>query len=197
MQTLGQLEDDAHLLKQAEQTYKQASTALKREEHPDDWAATLCSVGNVLSLLGVHRRGPRTLEQAVVVMRNAMVERMPDKSSYAWAITQNNLAVTLQALGTHEEDIPSLEESIPIYDATLKALPKEDVPMMWAMVSANRAAAMHALAEESDYVDMALMAASEFDAIAELFASTELTRYQKLAEERRDQSNDLVKLLQV
>ena len=69
--------------------------------------------------------------------------------------------------------------------------------MMWAMVTANRASAMHALAEESDYVDMALMAASEFDKVAELFASAELTRYQQLAEERRDQSKQLVKLLQV
>ena len=158
----------------------------------------LCvSVGNVLCLLGVHRRGPRTLEQAVVVMRNAMAERTPDKSAYGWAITQNNLAVALQALGTHEEDIPSLEESIPIYDATLKALPKDDVPMMWAMVTANRASAMHALAEESDYVDMALMAATEFDEVARLFASAELSNYQQLAEERKEQSEVLVKLLQV
>ena len=147
--------------------------------------------------MGTHRRGPRTLEQAVVVMRNAMVERTPNKSAYGWAITQNNLAATLHALGTHEEDIQSLEESIPIYDATLKALPKNEVPMMWAMVTANRAVAMHALAGESDHVDMALMAVSEFDKLAELFASAELNRYQKLAEERRDQSKDLVKLLQV
>ena len=131
------------------------------------------------------------------VMRNAMAERTPDKTAYGWAITQNNLAATLQALGKHEEDIQSLEESIPIYDATLKALPKDDVPMMWAMVTANRASAMHALAEESDYVDMALMAASEFDKAAELFAGAELTRYQQLAEELRDQSKDLVKLLEV
>ena len=41
------------------------------------------------------------------------------------------------------------------------------------------------------------MAASEFDKVAELFASAELTRYQQLAEERRDQSKDLVKLLEV
>ena len=98
---------------------------------------------------------------------------------------------------THEEDIPSLEESIPIYDATLKALPKDEVPMMWAMVSANRASAMHALAAESDHVDMALMAASEFDKVAELFASADLMRYQQLAEERRDLSKELVKLLEV
>jgi tetratricopeptide (TPR) repeat protein len=163
----------------------------------DDWAAALCNVGNVLCLLGVHRRGPRTLEQAVVVMRNAMAERTPDKSAYGWAVTQNNLAVALQALGTHEEDIQSLEESIPIYDATLKALPKDDVPMMWAMVTANRAAALHALAQESDYVDMAMKAESEFDDIAKLFANVELTHYQQLAEERRDQSKGLVKQLQV
>ena len=96
-----------------------------------------------------------------------------------------------------KEDISSLEESIPIYDATLKALPKEEVPMMWAMVTANRAAAMHALASESDHVESALMAADEFDKLVELFASVELTRYQQLAAERRDQSNDLVKLLEV
>ena len=65
------------------------------------------------------------------------------------------------------------------------------------MATANRASAMHALAEESDHVDMALMAASEFDKVAELFASAELTRYQQQAEERRDQSKDLVKLLEV
>ena len=157
----------------------------------------MCSVGNVLCLLGTHRKGARTLEQAVVVMRNAMAERTPDKSAYGWAITQNNLAATLQALGTHEEDISSLEESIPIYDATLKALAKDDVPMMWAMVTANRASAMHALASESDHVDMALKAASEFDEIASLFANAELTQHQQLAEQRRDKSNELVKLLQV
>ena len=186
-----------NFLKQAAEIFKQASTALKRNEHPEDWAACLCSVGNVLCLLGTHRKGARTLEQAVVVMRNAMAERTPDKSTYGWAVTQNNLAATLQALGTHEEDISSLEESIPIYDVTLKALPRDDVPMMWAMVAANRASAMHALASESDYVDMAIKAASEFDAIAELFASAELTHYQQLAEERRDQSEKLVKLLEV
>ena len=37
LQTLGQLEDDLNLLKQAGEIYKQASTALKREEHPEDW----------------------------------------------------------------------------------------------------------------------------------------------------------------
>ena len=130
-------------------------------------------------------------------MRNAMAERTPDKSAYGWAVTQNNLAVALQALGTHEEDIQSLEESIPIYDATLKALPKDNVPMMWAMVTANRASAMHALAEESDYVDMAIKAESEFDDIATLFAGVELKHYQKIAEQQRDQAKDLVKLLQV
>ena len=127
-------------------------------------------------------------------MRNAMAERTPDKSTYGWAVTQNNLAVALQALGTHEEDIQSLEESIPIYDATLKALDKETVPMIWAMVNANRASAMHALAAESDYVELALKSVSEFEAIAELFASVELTRYQQLAEERRDQAKELVSL---
>jgi hypothetical protein len=130
-------------------------------------------------------------------MRNAMAERTPDKSAYGWAITQNNVAATLQALGKHEEDIGSLEESIPIYDATLKALQKDDVPMMWAMVTANRASALHALAKESDYVDMAIKAAAEFDNIAGLFASAELTDYQKLAEARRDESEELIKLLQV
>ena len=56
---------------------------------------------------------------------------------------------------------------------------------------------MHALAEESDYLDMAEMAASEFNILAELFAGAELKQYQQLAEERRDQSAELVKLLQV
>ena len=130
-------------------------------------------------------------------MRNAMAERTPDKSAYAWAVTQNNLAAALQALGTHEEDIQSLEESIPIYDATLKAILKDEVPMIWAMVTANRASAMHALAQESDHVEMALKAESEYAAIAELFADAELTSYQQLAEERKDQSEKLVKQLQV
>ena len=107
------------------------------------------------------------------------------------------MAVALQSLGTHEEDIQSLEESIPIYDAVLKALPKAEVPMMWAMVTANRASAMHALAQESDHVDMALKAVSEFTAIAELFGDEELSAYKKLAEEHRVKSEELVKRLQV
>ncbi len=44
---------------------------------------------------------------------------------------------------------------------------------------------------------MALNAESEFNKIAELFASVELTRYQKIAEERRDEANKLAKLLQI
>ena len=56
---------------------------------------------------------------------------------------------------------------------------------------------MHALAEESDYVDMAMKAESEFAAIAEVFAGAEMEHYQQLAEERRDQAKVLVKKLQV
>ena len=60
-----------------------------------------------------------------------------------------------------------------------------------------RAAAMQALAAESDHAEMALMAAAEFDKVAQLFARAPLACYQQLATERRDAAQALVKLLEV
>ena len=54
-----------------------------------------------------------------------------------------------------------------------------------------------AAARESDHVEMALMAVSEFEKITDLFAKAGLNKYQQLAEQRTGQSKELVKLLEV
>jgi hypothetical protein len=56
---------------------------------------------------------------------------------------------------------------------------------------------MHALAAESDYVDMALSAAAEFEKLADLFARSGLHSYAQLANEKKEKSDELVKLLEV
>jgi len=201
MQAIGQLEDDTGMLKQALNLFKQAVNLVPREQMADEWAAAMCSVGTVLYQLGTHRRGARTLEQAVVALRNALAERNAernaDKNLFAWAITQNNLAATMQALGEHEEDIGSLEASIPLYDAVLKVLTRDALPLIWTMVSANRASAMYALAGESDYLDMAEASIAEFKKIHELFAGTDFSNYQTKALARAEQAEELVASLQV
>jgi len=190
MHTIGQLEDDASMLKQALAAYKQAVNLIPRKDDGE-------GVGTVLYQLGTHRRGSRTLEQALVAFRNSLSERTLDKGMVGWAITQNNMAATLQALGEHEEDIGSLEASIPVYDSVLKELDREALPLIWSMVSANRVSAMQSLATESDYLDMAETAVSEFEKIRDLFDGTDYTSYHTQAVERLQQSQRLVASLQV
>ena len=147
--------------------------------------------------LGIHRRGARTLEQAVVALRNALSIRSREQNLIAWVIAQNNLAATLQALGEHEEDIGSLEASIPAYETVLKALDNDSMPLVRAMIATNHASAMYALASESDYLDMAEAAVEEFEKIAALFNGTEYTHYYDKAQERVQQAQNLVTSLQV
>jgi hypothetical protein len=56
---------------------------------------------------------------------------------------------------------------------------------------------MHALAGESDHVEMAEMAVAEYEKVASLFRDAGMVGYQILAEEKRDKSRELVKLLEV
>jgi hypothetical protein len=103
----------------------------------------------------------------------------------------------MQGLGEHEEDISSLEASVPAYEAALKELKKEAVPLVWAMVTANRASALLALATESDYLDMAENAVSEFKSLVELFEGTDYIDYHARAQEQQHRAENLVKSLQV
>ena len=202
MQTIGELEDDNRMLKQSLETFKQSVNLIPRNEEPAEWASAMCNVGTILYRLGARRRGARTLEQAVVAYRNALGVRddnvdTENENNIAWAITQNNLAATMQALGEHEEDISALEASIPIYDATLKVLTADKLPLVNAMVSANRSSAMNALAGESDYLDMAEASVAEFKKLCDLFDNTDYKHYQSKAQERVEQSQQLVASLQV
>ena len=197
MQAAGLLEDDSAMLKHALQTLQQSATLLPRDTGPTDWSAVMNSIGTVLYQLGIGRRGSRTLEQALVAFRNAISERHQDKQTHAWIITQNNLAATMQGLGEHEEDIGSLEASIPVYDTVLKVLEDKDLPLVTAVISANRSSAMLALASESDYLDMAEAAVTEFEKLATLFGETDYTHYLQATQQRVDQAKDLVASLQV
>ncbi len=196
MQSIGLLEDEPSMLKQALGSLKEAVTLIPKDDS-DDWAAAMCCIGTVLYQLGTHRRGARTLEQALVAFRNGLSQRTQDKNPIAWAITQNNLAATMQALGEHEEDIGSLEASIPIYDATLKVINSDNYPQVAAMVTANRASAMSALAGESDYLDMAEASVEQFKQISNLFEGTDYTHFQTRAQEQSQRAEQLVASLQV
>ncbi len=198
MQNIGLLDDDASMLKQALASCKQAVNLIPREEgSTEEWSGAMCTVGSLLYQLGTHRRGARTLEQAVVALRNALTERPIEKNATSWALTQNNLAATMQALGEHEEDIGALEASIPLYDATLKAVNADALPLVNAIISANRASAMYALAQESDYLDMAEASVAEFERLCTLFDGTEYEHLHKSAQERAQRGRKLVTSLQV
>ena len=197
MQAAGQLEDDSAMLKHALQTLQQSATQLPRKDVPADWSAVMNSVGTVLYQLGIQRRGSRTLEQALVAFRNAVSERKPAEQTHAWIVTQNNLAATLQGLGEHEEDIGSLEASIPVYDSVLKVLDDKELPLIRAVISANRSSATLALAAESDYLDMAEAAVTEFEKLAELFGKTDYTHYLQATQQRVVKAKELVASLQV
>ena len=70
--TIGVLEDDSRMLKDALDTYKSAINFIDRNEDPQTWACAMSNIGVVLCQLGTHRRGARTLEQALVALEHAV-----------------------------------------------------------------------------------------------------------------------------
>ena len=65
------------------------------------------------------------------------------------------------------------------------------------MVTANRASALYALAAESDYLDMAENAVSEFQSMLNLFEGTDYEQYQATTRQQLELAKTLVQRVQV
>jgi tetratricopeptide (TPR) repeat protein len=113
----------------------------------DQRGVALNDLGVALRALGARETETTRLEEAIAVLREALIECTRKRVPLDWAMTQNNLGSALRTLGEREIGITRLEEAVAAYRATLLEYTRERVPLEWATAQNNLGNALAALGE--------------------------------------------------
>ena len=100
---------------------------------------TQCGLGNALAVLGVREGRTATLEDAVIVYREALNEFTRERAPLQWATIQNNLGAVLATIGEEGSGTLSLEEAVAAYREALKERTRDRAPLDWSMSTGNQA----------------------------------------------------------
>jgi tetratricopeptide (TPR) repeat protein len=162
LQTLGECEGGAELLKDAADAYRSALQEFTRTSAPQLWALTQMSLGTALFRIGEKEAGTERLNEAVAAYRNALKEYSYERAPLDWARTQMNLGAALEALGGREEGTARLFDAIAAYREALKGNTKGRAPALWAMTQFSLGNALLRLGEQADNISMLREAAATF-----------------------------------
>jgi tetratricopeptide (TPR) repeat protein len=129
----GEQAGDNAALTEAVAAYRAALQECPRERVPLDWAMTQNNLGTALTSLGITSLGEREsstrrLEEAIIVLREALKERTRERVPLDWAATQYNLGVALQTLGERESGTVHLEEAVAAFQKALSVFEVANVP---------------------------------------------------------------------
>ncbi|MBX2802734.1 MAG: toll/interleukin-1 receptor domain-containing protein [Myxococcales bacterium] len=92
-----------------------------RASAPVSWAATQCSLGNALRVLGEHRGDGALLEASVGAYHSSLEVHTRVSAPVGWATTQINLGLALRGLGERQGDRELLKASAEAHRLALEA----------------------------------------------------------------------------
>ena len=104
-----------------------------------------------------------TLEDAVIVYREALNEFTRERAPLQWATIQNNLGAVLATIGEEGSGTLSLELAVAAYREALKERTRDRAPLDWSMSTGNQGVALMLLAERLGNPDMAKTALGQID----------------------------------
>ena len=102
-------------------------------------------------MLGERESGTARFEEAVIIFREALIERIRGRAPLIWAMIQNNLGNALVRLGDRESSMARLVEAVTAYREALRERTRERVPLLWAATHNGLGVWLESLGErESD-----------------------------------------------
>ena len=169
-QALGRQQDDAKLLKTSVDGYTDALLEWSREESPHEWASTMFQLGATFHTHGKLLKGNRTFQKSVVAFKNALKGFDADNSALALAASHNSCGTVLHHLAESEQNAERMDEAIRSYEAALSVCMEQQQPFHLAVLCrVNRSTARAGLAKLTKDVQMADLAADDFQLIIECF----------------------------
>jgi hypothetical protein len=113
LRELGHIEQDAAVLREAAQAYREALTVVSAENDAVTWAGIHYGLGWALTGVGQYGGADTAaLTEAVESLKLALTVYRPEAEPYDWTLAQDALSGALQLLGTYGEDPELLEQSI-------------------------------------------------------------------------------------
>jgi tetratricopeptide (TPR) repeat protein len=120
---------------------------LPRNASPRDWARAQNNLGFALFRLGARESGTARLEEAVVVLQEALQEATRAREPLLWANTQKNLGLALIQLGGRESGTARLKEAVAVLQEALQEGTRARAPLLWAFIQNNLGGALVRLGE--------------------------------------------------
>jgi CHAT domain-containing protein len=137
LRSLGELDDDAAVLREAVTAYRMALRERTRDRAPLDWAFTQNSLGIAMTRLGGLAADRAVLCEAITAYRLALEEYTRKRAPLDWAGTQTNLGNTLLTLGNLDGDPGLLRDAIAAHRMAFEEFTREHAPMEWAGIQIN------------------------------------------------------------
>jgi tetratricopeptide (TPR) repeat protein len=102
--SLGELDNDVELIREAVTTYRDALGAFSQRTTPDDWASTQLGLARCMNAIAAREQGVHRLVDAISCARLALQALTPDRHAVLWGEAQLCLGVALSTYARRSED---------------------------------------------------------------------------------------------